>query len=124
MRKSHLTHLKHVVVLLLLEHLIAQLQSLELISIVVEVDSRRGLLQEICAFNFNLRIVNSFFELVIPGVSFFEPVDTVALIRLIDLRHDDLLETHWLGLRLAEQVLEVVSDGGFREHDGAELLLL
>ena len=43
--------------LLLLEHLIAQLQSLELISIVVEVDSRRGLLQEICAFHFNLSIV-------------------------------------------------------------------
>ena len=110
--------------LLLLEHLIAKLQCLELMGVVVEVYSSRGLLQEISAFNFDLCVVNGPFDLIVSGISFFEPVDTVALIRLIDLRHDDLLETHWLGLRLAEQVLEVVSDGGFREHDGAELLLL
>ena len=52
-----MTDLEHVIVLLLLKHLIAQLQSLELISVIVEVDCCRGLLQEIRAFHFNLRIV-------------------------------------------------------------------
>ena len=115
MRQSHLTDLEHVVVLLLLEHLIAQLQGLELISIVVEVDSRRGLLQEIRAFYFNLRIVvrnGLIFVLILPRISSFEPVDAVVLMRLIDLRQDNLLKAHWLGLGLTEQRLEVVSDGG------------
>ena len=81
------------------------------------------MLQEIRAFDFNLCIVYSFFELVIAGISSFEPIDAVALLRLIDLRQDNLIEAHWLGLGLAEQRLEVVSDGGLREHDGVELLL-
>ena len=47
------------------------------------------------------------------NISSFEPVDAVALMRLIDLRQDNLLKTHWLGLGLAEQGLEVVGHGGF-----------
>ena len=118
MRQSHLTDLERVVVLLLLEHLIAQLQSLELIRIVVEVDSRRGLLQEIRAFHFDLSVIvrNHLIITVIlitlPQISSFEPVDAVVLIWLIDLRQDYLLKVYWLGFGLAEKGLEVVSDGG------------
>lgn len=112
MRQGHLADLEHVVVLLLLEHLIAKLQCLEMIGVVVEVYSSRALLQEIRAFHFDLSIIHALFELIMSGSSSFEPVDAVALVRLIDLRQDNLLKTHWLGLGLAEQRLEVVSDGG------------
>ena len=98
--------------LLLLEHLIAKLQCLELMGVVVEVYSSRGLLQEISAFNFDLCVVNGPFDLIVSGISFFEPVDAVALMRLIDLRQDNLHKAHWLGPGLAEQGPEVVSDGG------------
>ena len=86
------------------------------ISVIVEVDCRRGLLQEIRAFHFNLRIVVRYgliFVLILSRISAFEPVDAVALLRLIDLCQDNLVKTHWLGLGLAEQGLEVVGDGRF-----------
>ena len=90
-----------------------------MIRIVVEIDSSRWLLQEIRAFHFDLSIIVrncliTVFLITILAriISSLEPVDAVALMGLIDLRQDNLLKVDWLGLRLAEKGLKVVSDSG------------
>ena len=90
-----------------------------MIRIVVEIDSSRWLLQEIRAFHFDLSIIVrncliTVFLITILAriISSLEPVDAVALMGLIDLSQDNLLKVDWLGLRLAEKGLKVVSDSG------------
>ena len=81
------------VVLLLLEQLRAELQRLELVRVVVEVDGCGGLLQEFSALHSNLRIV-LFICRASHSFKRLQLVDTVALVWLILLCQDDLLQTH------------------------------
>ena len=82
------------IVLLLLEQLRAELQRLELVCVVLEVDSCGGLLQEFCALHANLRV--AIFVCSVGRLLFYrlQFVDTVALMWLILLCQDDLLQTH------------------------------
>ena len=122
-RKRHLANREHVVVLLLLEQLGAEGQGLELVREVVEIDSCSILLQEVCALHSDLRVVLNALT-VGRWAHGFQLVDAVALIRLILLRQDNLLQTHRCFLGSSDERLVEACDVSIRETNRPESTLV
>ena len=115
-------NLKHVVLLFLFEQLRTELQRLELVGVVLEVDSRCSLLQKVCTLHSNLcvalRIV-----CVGPSVYVLQLVDAVALVRLVVLDEDDLLQADGCLLGVGDKLLIKACEVAVRDFNRSESAL-
>ena len=108
--------------LFLFEQLRTELQRLELVGVVLEIDSRCSLLQKVCTLHSNLcvalRIV-----CVGPSVYVLQLVDAVALVRLVVLDEDDLFQADGCLLGVGDKLLIKACDVAVRDFNRSEPLL-
>lgn len=111
--------------LFLIQHLLSQLERLELVRVVVEVDGGGGLLEEVSALHLDLGII-LYVRVDTAGLraTSLQSVDAISLLRLVLLSQNDLVKVHWSGLRLIKKRLEVVCHILLRDLDWAEAVAM
>ena len=95
---------------------------MELVGVVLEVNSRCSLLQKVCTLHSNLCVPLRVIRVGLP-VHVLQLVNAVALIRLVVLNHDYLLQTDGRFLRVGDKLLIKACDVAVRDFNRSESAL-
>ena len=103
------------------EQLRTELQRLELVCVVLEVNSRCRLLQKIGTFHSDLCVTRRF-GIIYIGIRAYvlQLINAVALVRLVVLDQDYLLEAHGFLLGVGYELLIKAFDVAVRDFYGSE----